>query len=143
MNNIEIVNGIHDIPNSEYHEHKAVSRSQLMKLKKTPFHDWYEYESESHEIEEAKEHFMFGSALHTAVLEPHLFHKEYCVMPKSDRRTNQGKIDFEMWTLENQGKEYLTNEQYDLIIKMAKAIQGHEQATSIISGAKIEQSLFW
>lgn len=140
---LDITTGVHDIPSEKYHSLPHVSRSQLLKLRKTPLHYWYEYESGLAKTEESKEHFVFGSAFHTAILEPHLFHKEYVVSPKFDRRTKQGKIDAEFWNIEHQGKQSLDQEQYDKIIAMNKVVQASDQAMTIINNAKIEQSFFW
>ncbi|MDQ8040096.1 MAG: hypothetical protein REH83_06790, partial [Rickettsiella sp.] len=35
--------GIYDISNEAYHQGPGISRSALMKFKRSPYHYWYEY----------------------------------------------------------------------------------------------------
>ena len=57
----------------------------------------------------------FGSALHMQVLQPEEYDKHYVVMPKFDKRTKQGKQDFEEFTNKNMFKTVLSKEDHDTI----------------------------
>ncbi len=85
-----------------------------------------------------------GSALHCAILEPMELLKRFVVMPEMDRRTKSGKEEYAAFMLKNSGKEFLTEEQRDLVNSMAAAIKGHEDAAKLLCNPEpSEVSLFW
>lgn len=135
--------GVHNISNEEYHAASGVSRSQLMLLDKSPYHFWYEVMSGEAEIKEATPAMNIGSAFHTMLLEPELFDREYSVMPPIDRRTKQGKEDYQIFIEESAGKIVLTAEQFEKVSKMADLVKRHEIVTTLLDEAKFEQSIFW
>lgn len=63
---------------------------------------------------------IFGSALHTLVLEPNDFNKRYAMLPDCDRRTKEGKALFEEFAIANAGKRVLKSTEVDSLIAMAK-----------------------
>ncbi len=135
--------GIYDISNEEYHAASGVSRSRLMLLDKSPYHFWYEVISGEAEKREATPAMNIGSAFHTMLLEPELFEREYAVMPAIDRRTKQGKEDYQIFVDESDGKIVLTAEQFEKVSKMAELVRRHEIVTTLLDEAKFEQSIFW
>ena len=62
---------------------------------------------------------IFGSALHTLVLEPNEFNKRYAMLPECDRRTKEGKALFESFAIANAGKRVLKGSEVDSLIAMA------------------------
>tara|TARA_R110000824_G_scaffold379203_1_gene571108 strand:+ start:720 stop:1649 length:930 start_codon:yes stop_codon:yes gene_type:complete len=74
----------------------------------------------------------FGSAFHTAVLEPHLFDDEVAAAPNVDRRTKVGKAEWEAFQEQNSHKIILTQNDIGAIFRMKEEIMGHELARSIM-----------
>lgn len=135
--------GIYYITNEQYHAASGVSRSRLMLLDKSPYHFWYEVMSGEAEIKEATPAMNIGSAFHTMLLEPELFEREYIVMPQIDRRTKQGKEDYQAFVDGSTGKIVLTAEQFEKVSKMAELVNRHEIVTTLLDEAVFEQSIFW
>ncbi len=135
--------GVHNISNEEYHAASGVSRSRLMLLDKSPYHFWHEVYSGLATPRDSTPAMNIGSAFHGLLLEPHLFDNEFIVMPKIDRRTNAGKIDYEFFMLNSQGKIVLTEEQYNKAFDMASQVKEHEIVTTLLDDAVFEQSIFW
>lgn len=105
-------NLIHNLSNADYHAHPAVSSSQLKHMLRTPAH----YLAAIHRPKLATDSMHLGSLVHTLLLEPHMVDDEYTVMPKFDRRTKQGKADYEAWLEHNGNKTAVTAEQMDTAI---------------------------
>lgn len=136
-----IANGLEvfDMPAASYHASPAVGHSALVKMMRSPAHFKHYLESE-HTPTPAME---FGTALHLAVLEPHLFAESYTVAPKFDRRTNDGKAAAAAWDAEHLGKKAITEEQMELLQNMRRAIDGHVRASAFVRDGKKEMSFFW
>lgn len=135
--------GIYSISNDEYHSSTAYSRSQLLTLAKTPYHFWYEHLSGRATPKEETEALIVGSALHTLILEPHLFEHSFAVLPKLDRRTKEGKKDYELFITENPNQKILTQEQFDKINSIKSHIMEHDVVPILLKDSVYEQSLFW
>lgn len=143
MQNKTFTDGIHSISNEEYHASNGISRSQLMLLDKSPYHFWYEVMSGEAEKRQPTPAMNIGSAFHTRLLEPELFDKEYAVMPAVDRRTKQGKEDYQAFVDESEHKIVLTLDQFAKVNQMAKLVKRHEIVTTLLDEAVFEQSIFW
>jgi hypothetical protein len=143
MTETSFKDGVYDISNEQYHAASGVSRSRLMLLDKSPYHFWYEVMSGEAEKKEATPAMNIGSAFHTMLLEPELFEREYAVMPQIDRRTKQGKEDYQAFVDESQGKIVLTQDQLDKVTQMANLVKRHEIVTTLLDEAVFEQSIFW
>jgi hypothetical protein len=131
-----------DLSNDDYHSDPAISRSHLMKMRKTPKHYWYEYINPNYIKPASQEALIFGSAFHTFLLEPKKFEDEYFVMPDLDLRTKAGK-EFKKAILEqNPGKIFLSQDQFFKLCHMSNAIVALPEARKLIGGC-IEHSLFW
>lgn len=104
--------GIYRIEHEAYHASPGVSSSQLKSiLKKSPAHAQVKIETTP-----AME---FGTAFHTALLEPELFDEQYTVRPEGvDFRTADGK----QWRADNEHKTILKNEDYDRIQAMLESV---------------------
>jgi len=66
---------ITDLSNEDYHTSMALSSSNLKDMLISPYHYWYK-KNAPHKSTPA---LLFGTLLHTMLLEPHLFDKEYFV----------------------------------------------------------------
>lgn len=128
---------IPNLSNNEYHAHPAVSKSVLDRVSRSPLHaraylDGYR--------EEPTAAMQFGTALHTAVLEPVVFANQYVVFD-GDRRTKAGKEAYEL--LVSSGASIISRSDYDAISAMAKAIRNHSVAGRLLTEGKAEHSVFW
>ena len=87
-----------------------------------------------------------GSAFHTMVLEPYLFHKEYLVCPKIDRRTKAGKAQFaqHVATARHEEKTLLMQDDFDMIKAMTHSISLTDYQSLLIDavGSNKEYSIY-
>ena len=133
-----------DLDNDAYHWHKAISRSGIVEFMRSPANYWNAYHNEKRPEKVSTEAMIFGSAFHTAVLEPHLFSKQYVMRPEGiDRRTKQGKLDYEEFLARSEGKIILTPEQIATLTDMQESVLNHPQANELILNARYEHSIFW
>ncbi len=135
--------GVYDISNEQYHGSEGISRSKLMLLDKSPYHFWYETMSGLAEKQEATPAMNIGSAFHTMLLEPAKFQIEFAIAPKVDRRTKQGKEEWELFAESSQGKIILSDDQFAKVSKMVDLVSKHEIVTTLLDEAVYEQSIFW
>lgn len=121
------------LTNNEYHSRSEISKSDLDLIAKSPFHfknkHLFRYESKA---------FDLGSAVHTLVLEPELFEKEY-VVSKVDKRTKAGKEMLEYISKNN--LTLLSPDDYKIAKEMANSVLSSKFGTLIQNG-KAEQSYF-
>lgn len=75
----------------------------------------------------------FGSAFHTAVLEPELFESEVAVAPLLDRRTKIGKQEWADFQADNGHKIILDAKEALAVTRMQQEIQDHELASSFMN----------
>lgn len=133
------------LTNAEYHARPEVSKSGLDLVHRSPLHFWNRYLNSERVIEPPTEAMILGSALHTRVLEPHLFDDEYAVAPEGiDRRTKEGKLRWADFEQEAAGKTLLKAEDAARIQAMADAVHHHRAARFLLTmPGKAEQSYFW
>ncbi len=135
--------GIHLISGDEYHASEGISRSALRTFMKSPYHYWYNYLSPDAPEDKETPAKVFGNLFHTMLLEPHLYEQNYIVQPKIDRRTKQGKIDYEEFMQTANGKIVITEDQFQMASEMAFAIRKNKLAEQLIQNAKYENSIYW
>jgi exodeoxyribonuclease VIII len=143
MSELIYQNGVYDITNNEYHKSHGISRSKLMLFNKSPYHYWYEFLSGEADKKESTPAMNIGSAFHTLLLEPAKFNNEFCVSPKVDRRTKQGKEEFDAFLNESEGKIVLTDEQYTKVSRMVSLVSQDEIVQTLLADSVFEQSIFW
>jgi len=77
-----------DMAAEKYHAVDALSKSMMSKILKSPAH----YRAALEEHQEPSKAMQMGTAIHTAVLEPHLYSQVVAVVPPDiDGRTKEGK----------------------------------------------------
>jgi PDDEXK-like domain of unknown function (DUF3799) len=140
---IEFSDGIYTISNEQYHNASAFSRTQLMMLDKSPYHFWHQYISGHGAPREKTEALILGHAIHMLLLEEELFHKTYCIFPKLDRRTKEGKEQYNQFILNNQGKLILTAEYYEKASSIKQCVMRHDIVHTLLKDSIVEQSLIW
>ena len=118
---------------SNYHAIKALSNSALSCLKQSPevFRDRYILGKPQAESDA----FRVGSAVHCMVLEPHLFSDRFAMAPRVDKRTKQGKADWEAFQTSVDGRELLTEDEHAEIVSTARAFGKHAGLTTLLGSA--------
>lgn len=137
------LHGCVQLTNEEYHSGPGISKSHLDKVAKCPLLYWERYINPEREPEEQKAALVFGSAFHTATLEPDLFASEFLIMPEFNLRSATGRAARDEWLAgEAKGLTVLTVEQRDLALKMARVVHKHPVAGQLLRGGQKEQSFF-
>ncbi|MEX3764437.1 PD-(D/E)XK nuclease-like domain-containing protein [Paraburkholderia phenoliruptrix] len=135
--------GLVEITNDAYHAGPGISKSHLDAIaEQSPLHYWYEYENPDRPPREETEALCLGSAIHSAILEPDLFTKNYIASPPFNRRTNDGKKMFADFCEENQGKGILLPAEYDMCIATRDAVHRHPVAAGLLRNGRAEQSFY-
>ena len=85
----------------------------------------------------------FGSALHMNVLQPEEFNNYYAITPKFDKRTKQGKADYEEFTNNNMFKTIISEQDNELIQRMTdRLFKDYEAHRLLLNGIK-EHIIAW
>ena len=124
--------------NKEYREHVGISKSQLFKITKSPYHFKYALDNP----QEDTKALCFGRAAHKYILEKEDFFNEFVILPNIDRRTTAGKEAYAKFLLESEGKDVITSDDFEVIQEMDKAIDAVPLARQLLCGEH-EQSFFW
>ena len=126
------------ISNAEYRKSEGISSTELKKISKSPAH--YKYWKEN--PQEDTPALLFGRAAHKYVLETYDFYNEFAVAPVCDRRTKEGKSTWEQFVAESEGKDVITQEQFEQIDAMRNAMLATPFVSKLINGEH-EVSFFW
>lgn len=98
-----------------------IAASDIKKFLHSPRVYYYNcFEKDDKLTSNEERHFSIGSALHEIILEPSLFKTNYIVAPKFDRRTKQGKADYEAFQASAEGKTILFEDEMEMITKMGE-----------------------
>lgn len=124
-----------------YDNIEAVRRSDLWELRKSPAHYIYRIEHP----EEPTTALLFGTAAHKYLLEKDDFQNEYIVTPKVDRRTKAGKQEWKELTekAEAENKTLITEEDFNVILEMDKAVRANPTAKALLSTGQHEVPITW
>lgn len=125
--------------NTEYHVHKAVSKSDLDLINRSPMH--YKAAKENPVVQ--TDAMLFGSVVHKLVLEPEIFATEYVVSPKCDRRTKDGKARWKEFLESIEEETVISEELFAEAQTVAEAVHSNPIASRLFQGGKAEQSHFW
>tara|TARA_R100000152_G_C6782033_1_gene218078 strand:- start:5370 stop:6203 length:834 start_codon:yes stop_codon:yes gene_type:complete len=96
-----------NILRATYFENKAVNQSLLKQVLKSPLHAWH-YMNTPNEPTPA---MALGTAIHTKLLEYDLFEEKIAVLPEINRRTKEGKEQYNRFVASAKGKTIITQEQ--------------------------------
>jgi hypothetical protein len=136
--------GIYDITNEEYHASEGISNSGIRLFKRSPLHFWDCYLNLEKPVYKQTAEQIFGSAVHTFLLEPQLFNKQYVVAPViENKQRNPGKKEWEEFKKNNQDRNILLPEDMKVIEAIALAVEKHPIARNIIKSGDIEKSFYW
>lgn len=125
---------------AEYNAAEGIRRSDLWRMEDSPEKfKWFL----DHPAEQTPA-MAFGSACHKMMLEPDTFGQEYAVTLKVDRRTKEGKAQWESFMEENGGKTLLGQEDVSTMAEMEAALEMCPLAYRLIRGeGRSEVPLFW
>lgn len=127
---------IHDMPAAQYHAAPGINKSLLDQVARSPLHARAYLDGVKQDATPA---MVFGSAFHSAVLEPEKFASEYAVFD-GDRRTKDGKARYEELSAR---ATVISATDHDAITAMAKAIRHHQNAGKLLQDGVAETSVFW
>ena len=124
----------------EYNEAEGIRRSDLWKMEESPERFRYFLD---HPPEQTPS-MLFGSAAHTMFLETRKMWDEYAVAPQVDRRTKDGRAAYEKFCRENEGKQIISQDDYDVMMGMFSALKACPLANKLIFGkGQAEVPIFW
>ncbi len=137
-----ITEGIHYDVSAEvyYQPRRGVARnSGLAQIARSPAH--YLAWLESDRVTPALE---FGRMLHSAILEPSEFQKNYVVAPDfGDCRFKDNKATRDAWLANNHGLTVVDAEQHAKILGMSQAILAHPIASKLLGRGRSEVTCSW
>lgn len=122
---------------NNYDQLPAVRRSELWEMRKSPAHYIY---AATHEKAPTPA-LIFGTAAHKYILETDAFFNDYILLPKLDRRTREGKAKWEEIT--SSGKTPISEEDYNTILDMDKAIRENPTAAQLLKTGEHEIPIAW
>lgn len=160
--------GVYEISNEEYHASAGFSRSAIMEFKRSPKHFWHKYVNPNYVKPEQTAAMEFGTALHTALLEPQEFWNRAAVKPE-DKITigklpllrDVGREAYEAakklqdekriakeaaevaFLAESEGKIILSVDDKKRLDDMCESIYQDVYAKELLLGAKYEKSIYW
>lgn len=135
-------NIIFELSNAEYHAISAIGSSGLKLLKRSPKHYWAANIDTNRKPREQTAGQLLGSAVHMAILEPHLFNDTYALMTDGlDRRTSEGKKAYA--EIMQSGLMPLSQDLYEKILAMANSAHLLSFTKMIKNHALAEVSIFW
>lgn len=126
------------ISNKDYRQREGVSSTDLKHMVKSPAHFRYWKDNP----QEDTPSLLFGRAAHKYVLETYDFYTEFAVAPNCDRRTKEGKEIWNKFVAESEGKDIITQEQFEQIEEMRKVMLATPFVSKLINGEH-EVSYFW
>jgi ATP-dependent exoDNAse (exonuclease V) beta subunit len=131
---------IESMPEHDYHSHPAISKHGLDLVHKAPALYRYGKDNPS----ESTPAMQFGTLAHLCMLEPDRYESETYVMPKTDRRTKEGKALYEEATLAAAGKLIVSPDDHRKLLAMRSALESDQTCMRYLATkARIEPSLFW
>ena len=131
----------HGMSNENYHASEGLNSSTLKMLNDDPASiEW----AKDCPIDEIKLKTLdFGSALHTSLLEPHLFLDQYAIEPKVNKRTNAGKEQLKDFMEEHGHKTILSFDESRKLDFMRDSVLSHPTMKMLIENKTgVEVSYF-
>lgn len=117
-----------------------VSNSRLSAFKRSPSHLIQYLTSDKLQTPA----MAFGSAFHMALLQPDLFDGSYAVAPEVDRRSKEGKLAYDKFVYEADGKTVISSADNATIEDMILRIRSNSVANELLSACKgFESEFHW
>ena len=126
--------------NKKYHTRAEISKSDLDLLAKSPY--LLKLKKDGLYQTEASASLNLGSAVHKLVLEKNDFFNEFAIEPNLDKRTKDGKAEFNEFLAKNSDKIILKSDDYDKALQIAEAVNHAKATANFLKDGKAEQSYF-
>ena len=131
---------LHDLPNSQYHGTRAlISKSGLDVAARSLAH-YAHYLTAIPEDDGGSEALVIGSALHSLVLEPMVFAREFVLLPDfGDMRSSTNRTMRDKWlSNEHPGKKPLKRDQWQMIHAMRESLFRNRRIRAILENGRPE-----
>ena len=131
---------LHDLPNNQYHGTRAlISKSGLDVAARSLAH-YAHYLTEIPEDDGDSEALVIGSALHSLVLEPMVFRREFVLLPDfGDMRSSTNRAMRDTWLRnEHPGKKPLKRDQWQMIHDMRESLFRNRRIRAILENGRPE-----
>lgn len=125
--------------NAEYRAREGISSSDLKNMMKSMA--YYKYVKENPQSKD-NQALLFGRAYHKYMLEMDDFFEEFAIAPACDRRTKDGKAQWDQFCKENADKDIITQADFEVIKEMREALMSTPYVKLLIKGEH-EKSFFW
>lgn len=122
----------------EYNQAEGIRRSELWRMSESP--EKYKWFLEH--PPEPTAALVFGAAVHKMLLEPEGFYDEYAVAPETDRRTKEGKAEWEAFLTGTEGRTVISQGDFRTITEMCEKAMTVPMVRRLIAG-RHEVPLFW
>jgi len=127
-----------------YHDIPALNASGINAFYRSPLHYWVKSPfNPARERSEPTTAMVMGSLAHCLVLQPEAFESEFAVAPELDRRTKQGKIDWETFQSNASNKMIVTPSQYVDATKMRDAMFANKAVAKLLGNGCSEHPVRW
>lgn len=132
--------------NEQYHADTShISKSGLDLIRRSPAHYHWAYLDPSAPPRKATPEMEFGTAFHTAVLEPGRFRSSYVVTPKFDLRRTADKVaaaEFEE-RVQSQKLKLISPDDYETVMRMGEEVRKDPIASQLLAAGEAEQTITW
>jgi len=131
-----------DLSNADYHSGPGISKSGLDHVAHCPSSLPWSRKAPVHA--EKLKAMDFGTALHTALLEPHEFDNQFSVAPEFNLRSNAGKEEWAEFQAEHGHKMIMTAAENEKLLIMLDSVQAHPTARWLMGQKGVnEASIYW
>lgn len=132
------------LSNADYHAGPGISKSQLDTLARSPLHFWAKHIAKQQGTRVETAAMRFGTAVHTAILEPEDF-VNWVVMDKVDRRTKDGKAAAEAAETRAaaRGVRVIDRADHDVVTAIAASVERHPVIGPYLEAGWAELSVYW
>ena len=134
-----------EITNDAYHaDHSRVGHSMLEIFRRSPVEYAARFVHHTMLHPEPTPAKCLGAALHALVMEPDRYDELTAVAPDVDRRTKEGKASWSQFLAEAGQRTVITEEQNEIVTKMAKSVLAHPEAAKLFKRAEHrEKAVYW
>lgn len=130
------------LSNAQYHAGPGISKSGLDYISQDPA--MYQWRLNAPVDDDKTMTLDIGTAIHTLLLEPHLYDGQFVVAPDVDRRTKEGKAVYAEFVQKTEGKIILTYEEDRKLRIMRESVLAHPAARWLLEApGQAESSIFW
>lgn len=126
--------------NAEYHARAEISKSDLDLLAKSPY--LLKLKKDGKYQSEATPSQILGSAVHKLLLERNDFINEFAIEPNIDKRTKDGKAEYNEFLAKNSHKIIIKADEFEKADLIARSVLEMQGTANFLKDGKAEQSYF-